>query len=133
MWFDAGGRRIAKAHQQHGYGQPKDAWKQLISRKHFPIEATVPDGYQGPLHPANRVKEIRSAQAEFTRRMRPSGGSPGTRSHPSPLSGRPDTERRPPRLPPQGERGGQQGRATEPAAQQSRCARVRTRRGSRRS
>ncbi|MER7137869.1 DNA methyltransferase [Streptomyces sp. NPDC000341] len=77
MWFDATGRRIAKAHQQHGYGQPKDAWKQLSSHESFPLEAKVPDGYEGPLYQANRVEEMRAAHAEFTRRMRAVGWEPG--------------------------------------------------------
>ncbi|WP_030771613.1 MULTISPECIES: DNA methyltransferase [unclassified Streptomyces] len=77
MWFDATGRRIAKAHQQHGYGQPKDAWKQLSSHENFPLEATVPDGYEGPLYRADRVKEMRAAHAEFTRRLRAAGWEPG--------------------------------------------------------
>ncbi|MCX5375848.1 DNA methyltransferase [Streptomyces sp. NBC_00091] len=77
MWFDATGRRIAKAHQQHGYGQPKDAWKQLSSHENFPLEATVPDGYEGPLYRANRVEEMRAAHAEFTRRLRAAGWEPG--------------------------------------------------------
>ncbi|MEV6696559.1 DNA methyltransferase [Streptomyces sp. NPDC051453] len=77
MWFDATGRRIAKAHQQHGYGQPKDAWKQLSSHEDFPLEANVPDGYEGPLYRADRVKEMRAAHAEFTRRMRAAGWEPG--------------------------------------------------------
>ncbi|MER7918130.1 MULTISPECIES: DNA methyltransferase [unclassified Streptomyces] len=77
MWFDATGRRIAKAHQQHGYGQPKDAWKQLSSHEGFPLEANVPDGYEGPLYRAKRVEEMRAAHAEFTRRMRAAGWEPG--------------------------------------------------------
>ncbi|MFD6759660.1 Eco57I restriction-modification methylase domain-containing protein [Streptomyces roseolus] len=77
MWFDATGRRIAKAHQQHGYGQPKDAWKQLSAHEDFPLEANVPDGYEGPLYRADRVKEMRAAHAEFTRRMRAAGWEPG--------------------------------------------------------
>ncbi|MEV4874751.1 Eco57I restriction-modification methylase domain-containing protein [Streptomyces cyaneofuscatus] len=77
MWFDAAGRRIAKAHQQHGYGQPKDAWKHLSSHEDFPLEANVPDGYEKPLYRANRVKEMRAAHAEFTRRMRAVGWEPG--------------------------------------------------------
>ncbi|MFJ9479693.1 Eco57I restriction-modification methylase domain-containing protein [Streptomyces mirabilis] len=77
MWFDATGRRIAKAHQQHGYGQPKEAWKQLSSHENFPLEAKVPDGYEGPLYRADRVKEMRAAHAEFTRRMRAAGWEPG--------------------------------------------------------
>ncbi|MGW8985401.1 Eco57I restriction-modification methylase domain-containing protein [Streptomyces parvus] len=77
MWFDASGRRIAKAHQQHGYGQPKEAWKQLSSHEYFPLEANVPDGYEGPLYRTNRVEEMRAAHAEFTRRMRAVGWEPG--------------------------------------------------------
>ncbi|MFC8658887.1 Eco57I restriction-modification methylase domain-containing protein [Streptomyces parvus] len=77
MWFDASGRRIAKAHQQHGYGQPKDAWKQLSSHEYFPLKANVPDGYEGPLYRANRVEEMRAAHAEFTRRMRAVGWESG--------------------------------------------------------
>ncbi|MFJ3678182.1 Eco57I restriction-modification methylase domain-containing protein [Streptomyces diastaticus] len=77
MWFDAAGRRIAKAHQQHGYGQPKEAWKQLSAHEHFPLEANVPDGYEGPLYRANRVEEMRAAHAEFTRRVRAVGWEPG--------------------------------------------------------
>ncbi|WP_371534990.1 class I SAM-dependent DNA methyltransferase [Streptomyces sp. NBC_00466] len=83
MWFDANGRRIAKAHQQHGYGQPKDAWKQLGAHEHFPLEANVPDGYEGPLYRANRVKEMRAAHAEFTRRMRAVGWEPGDTESPA--------------------------------------------------
>ncbi|KJY47276.1 hypothetical protein VR46_04450 [Streptomyces sp. NRRL S-444] len=83
MWFDATGRRIAKAHQQHGYGQPKDAWKQLSSHENFPLEANVPDGYEGPLYRANRVKEMRAAHAEFTRRLRAAGWEPGDTEPPA--------------------------------------------------
>ncbi|KOV62892.1 hypothetical protein ADK64_22545 [Streptomyces sp. MMG1121] len=77
MWFDASGRRIAKSHQVHGYGQPKDAWQQLSSHADFPLEANLPDGYEGPLYRADRVKEMRVAHAEFTRRMRAVGWEPG--------------------------------------------------------
>ncbi|MFF4664208.1 Eco57I restriction-modification methylase domain-containing protein [Streptomyces sp. NPDC001282] len=77
MWFDAEGRRIAKAHQQHGYGQPKEAWKQLSKPEAFPNEYAVPDGYTGPLYRANRKVEMRAAHAEFTRRMREVGWEPG--------------------------------------------------------
>ncbi|MGW2782301.1 Eco57I restriction-modification methylase domain-containing protein [Streptomyces populi] len=70
MWFDATGRRIAKAHQQHGYGQSKDAWKKLSSHEAFPEEYTLPDGYTDPLYRAHRKKEMKAAHAEFTRRMR---------------------------------------------------------------
>ncbi|KAB2590162.1 Eco57I restriction-modification methylase domain-containing protein [Streptomyces arboris] len=83
MWFDATGRRIAKAHQQHGYGQPKDAWKQLSSHEDFPLDANVPDGYEGPLYRANRVEEMRAAHAEFTRRMRAVGWEPGDTEPPA--------------------------------------------------
>ncbi|MFF0535090.1 Eco57I restriction-modification methylase domain-containing protein [Streptomyces coelicoflavus] len=69
MWFDATGRRIAKAHQQYGYGQPKEAWKQLSKPEGFPEEHAVPDGYTGPLYRADRKAEMRAAHAEFTRRM----------------------------------------------------------------
>jgi hypothetical protein len=77
MWFDATGRRIAKAHQQYGYGQPKDAWKQLSSPEGFPNEYKVPDGYTGPLYRAHRKEEMRAAHAEFTRRLRAAGWEPG--------------------------------------------------------
>lgn len=77
MWFDATGRRIAKAHQQHGYGQPKDAWKQLSKPEAFPEEYAVPDGYTDPLYRANRKAEMRAAHAEFTRRLREAGWEPG--------------------------------------------------------
>ncbi|MDN3020606.1 DNA methyltransferase [Streptomyces sp. S.PB5] len=73
MWFDATGRRIAKAHQQHGYGQPKDAWKELSSHEDFPETANVPSGYTGPLYRADRKKEMRAAHAEFTRRLNEAG------------------------------------------------------------
>ncbi|QNE74331.1 class I SAM-dependent DNA methyltransferase [Streptomyces finlayi] len=77
MWFDAAGRRIAKAHQQYGYGQSKEAWKQLSKPEAFPIEHEVPDGYTAPLHRANRKEEMNAAHAEFTRRMRAVGWEPG--------------------------------------------------------
>ncbi|WP_405790966.1 class I SAM-dependent DNA methyltransferase [Streptomyces sp. NBC_00029] len=83
MWFDATGRRITKAHQVHGYGQPKDAWKQLSSHENFPLEANVPDGYEGPLYRADRVKEMRAAHAEFTRRLRAAGWEPGDTEPPA--------------------------------------------------
>ncbi|WP_217142541.1 Eco57I restriction-modification methylase domain-containing protein [Streptomyces sp. AC627_RSS907] len=69
MWFDVTGRRIAKAHQQYGYGQPKKAWKQLSKPEGFPEEYAVPDGYTGPLYRADRKAEMRAAHAEFKRRM----------------------------------------------------------------
>ncbi|MCQ9182896.1 class I SAM-dependent DNA methyltransferase [Streptomyces sp. IBSBF 2953] len=69
MWFDATGRRIAKAHQQHGYGQPKDAWKKLSSHDEFPTAYTLPDGYTDPLYQARRKVEMKAAHAEFTRRL----------------------------------------------------------------
>lgn len=77
MWFDATGRHIAKAHQQHGYGQPKEAWKQLSSPEGFPEEHKVPDGYTGPLYRAHRKAEMRVAHAEFTRRLRAAGWESG--------------------------------------------------------
>ncbi|MFI0895902.1 Eco57I restriction-modification methylase domain-containing protein [Streptomyces sp. NPDC020983] len=77
MWFDATGRRIAKAHQQFGYGQPKDAWKQLSSPEGFPVEYKVPDGYADPLYRAHRKDEMKAAHAEFTRRLRAAGWEPG--------------------------------------------------------
>ncbi|MYT16625.1 hypothetical protein YWIDRAFT_06177 [Streptomyces sp. SceaMP-e96] len=77
MWFDAAGRRIAKAHQQYGYGQPKGAWKELSSAEGFPNEYKVPDGYTGPLYRAHRKDEMRAAHAEFTRRLREAGWEPG--------------------------------------------------------
>ncbi|MEU8593773.1 Eco57I restriction-modification methylase domain-containing protein [Streptomyces anulatus] len=82
MWFDATGRRIAKAHQQHGYGQPKDAWKELSSHENFPEEATVPEGYTDSLYRANRRREMRAAHAEFTRRLRAAGWEPGDTTGP---------------------------------------------------
>lgn len=77
MWFDATGRRIAKAHQQHGYGQPKDAWKELSAPAGFPEEYKVPTGYTGPLYRAHRRAEMRVAHEEFTRRLRAAGWEPG--------------------------------------------------------
>ncbi|MEU6931015.1 DNA methyltransferase [Streptomyces sp. NPDC046374] len=77
MWFDAKGRRIAKAHQQYGYGQPKEAWKQLSKPEAFPEEHEVPDGYTALLYRADRKAEMRAAHAEFTRRMREAGWEPG--------------------------------------------------------
>jgi hypothetical protein len=77
MWFDGSGRRITKAHQVHGYSQPKDAWKQLSSHENFPLEANVPEGYFGPLYRADRKAEMRAAHAEFTRRLRAAGWEPG--------------------------------------------------------
>ncbi|MFF2662067.1 Eco57I restriction-modification methylase domain-containing protein [Kitasatospora sp. NPDC058032] len=90
MWFDAAGRRITKAHQVHGYGQPKDAWKQLISHEDYPREATLPAApthpaplptenweYCAPLRRADREAEMRAAHAEFTRRLRAAGWEPG--------------------------------------------------------
>src|SRR5690606_25730344 len=68
MWFDATGRRIAKAHQQYGYGQPKDAWKQLSKPEAFPEEYAVPDGYTDPLYRANRKAEVQAAHAGLIRR-----------------------------------------------------------------
>ncbi|MFE7935632.1 hypothetical protein ACFU6S_44320, partial [Streptomyces sp. NPDC057456] len=76
-WFDATGRRIAKAHQQHGYGQLKDAWKQLSSHEAFPNDYNVPDGYTDPLYRATRKEEMRAAHAEFTRRLNEVGWEPG--------------------------------------------------------
>ncbi|GAA2963140.1 Eco57I restriction-modification methylase domain-containing protein [Streptomyces enissocaesilis] len=78
MWFDAAGRRIAKAHQAHGFGQPRDAWRQLSAHPDFPEGgANVPEGYTGPLYRANRREELRSAHAEFVRRMAAAGWKPG--------------------------------------------------------
>lgn len=77
MWFDATGRRIAKAHQQHRYGQPKDGWKKLSSPEAFSEERDVPDDYTGPLHRAHRKNEMRAAHEEFTRPLREAGWEPG--------------------------------------------------------
>ncbi|MFZ3560802.1 Eco57I restriction-modification methylase domain-containing protein [Streptomyces sp. BH055] len=82
MWFDATGRRIAKAHQVHGYGQPKEAWKQLSSHPDFPLAGAVPEGYEGPLYRADREAEMRAAHAEFTRRLRAAGWEPGMSAAP---------------------------------------------------
>ncbi|AIA05697.1 Eco57I restriction-modification methylase domain-containing protein [Streptomyces noursei] len=83
MWFDATGRRIAKAHQQHGYGQPKESWKQLSSHKDFPFKGKVPEGYEGPLYGANRVKEMQAAHGEFMRRMQAAGWESGDTEPPN--------------------------------------------------
>ncbi|MFJ6465407.1 Eco57I restriction-modification methylase domain-containing protein [Streptomyces sp. NPDC091387] len=78
MWFDATGRRITKAHQVHGYSQPRDAWKQLSALPDFPEGgANVPEGYTSPLYQANRRTELRAAHAEFVRRMAAVGWVPG--------------------------------------------------------
>lgn len=78
MWFDATGRRIAKAHQAHGHDQPPDAWKQLSAHPDFPEGgANVPEGYTGSLYQADRRKELRAAHAEFVRRMEAAGWKPG--------------------------------------------------------
>ncbi|MEU1789388.1 DNA methyltransferase [Streptomyces sparsogenes] len=85
MWFDATGRRIAKAHQQYGYGQPKGAWKELSSPEAFPDEYKVPDGYTDPLYRAHRKEEMSAAHAEFTRRLREAGWEPGDTRPPGDL------------------------------------------------
>ncbi|MFF3451511.1 Eco57I restriction-modification methylase domain-containing protein [Streptomyces sp. NPDC002667] len=77
MWFDSKGRRIAYAPHAKGFGQAEAAWQQLSSHEDFPLEANVPNGYEGPLYRADRVKEMRAAHAEFTRRMRAVGWEPG--------------------------------------------------------
>ncbi|PTH83836.1 hypothetical protein C9J60_36330 [Streptomyces sp. A244] len=81
MWFDATGRRIAKQHHQHGFDQPKGAWRQLSSHEGFPSECNVPDGYAGPLYRAHRKDEIRAAHAEFSRRLNEIGRSSGDTRH----------------------------------------------------
>ncbi|MGW6864633.1 Eco57I restriction-modification methylase domain-containing protein [Streptomyces sp. NPDC054901] len=81
MWFDADRRRITKAHQVHGYGQPREAWKQLSSHPDFDHGvADVPEGYTAPLYRANRREELRAAHAEFVRRMAAVGWEPGQAS-----------------------------------------------------
>lgn len=88
MWFDATGRRIAKAHQQHGYGQPKDAWKQLSSPDGFPeTDYKLPEGYTDPLYRANRKAEMRAAHAEFTQRLRKAGWEPSDTRQPDRTKG----------------------------------------------
>ncbi|AZS74589.1 hypothetical protein DDE74_29830 [Streptomyces lydicus] len=77
MWFDATGRRIGKAYQQYGYGQPKEAWKELSSPEGFPNEYKVPTGYASPLYRAHRKEEMRAAHVEFTRRLREADWEPG--------------------------------------------------------
>ncbi|MFE9723047.1 hypothetical protein ACFYQ5_05495 [Streptomyces sp. NPDC005794] len=83
LWFDAAGRRIAKAHHQHGYGQPKDAWKALSSQEGYPETVDELPGYDGPLYPADRRSEMRAAHKEFTRRLRAAGWEPGGATGPS--------------------------------------------------
>ncbi|MFG3141841.1 Eco57I restriction-modification methylase domain-containing protein [Streptomyces sp. NPDC048211] len=87
MWFDAAGRRIAKAHQQYGFGQAKEAWKQLSKPEAFPVEHEVPDGYTAPLYRARRKDEMKAAHAEFTRRMRAVGWEPGDTKAPGGAGG----------------------------------------------
>ncbi|MFF4230374.1 Eco57I restriction-modification methylase domain-containing protein [Streptomyces sp. NPDC001820] len=90
MWFNADGRRIAKAHQVHGYGQLKDAWKELSAHEDFPEGgANIPEGYTGPLYRANRRTELRAAHAEFERRMAVVGWKPGQTKPPTPSTGDP--------------------------------------------
>ncbi|GGX48094.1 Eco57I restriction-modification methylase domain-containing protein [Streptomyces noursei] len=89
MWFDADGRRIAKAHQVHGYGQPREAWKQLSSHPDFDHGvANVPEGYTAPLYRANRRKELRAAHADFVRRMAAVDWKPGQTSPSDPAGDR---------------------------------------------
>lgn len=79
LFSDAAGRRIAKAHQQHGYAQPKGAWKELSSPEAFPEEYEVPNGYTDPLYRAHRKDEMRAATPSSPGVCARPVGSPVTR------------------------------------------------------
>ncbi|MFE9646439.1 Eco57I restriction-modification methylase domain-containing protein [Streptomyces sp. NPDC006365] len=67
-WFDGKGRKIARNHNTHGYGQTKENYEQFLAfQKKERTEP--PEGYAEPFYKADREKEMRAAHAYFEARL----------------------------------------------------------------
>ncbi|MEW2423125.1 class I SAM-dependent DNA methyltransferase [Streptomyces nigra] len=69
MYFDANGRKIARNHNTHGYGQAKDAYPALLAHLESPGTTPPPEGYEPPFYKADREAEMRGAHAYFQARL----------------------------------------------------------------
>ncbi|WP_406468320.1 class I SAM-dependent DNA methyltransferase [Streptomyces sp. NBC_01594] len=69
MYFDAKGRKIAKAFHAQGVGQAKTDYVDLVSHLERPESTVPPEGYTSPFYKANREAEMRAVHAHFQARL----------------------------------------------------------------
>ncbi|WP_081240837.1 restriction endonuclease [Streptomyces viridosporus] len=69
MYFDAKGRKIAKAFHTQGVSQAKTDYVNLIAHLESPKATPPPEGYTSPFYKANREAEMRAAHAHFQARL----------------------------------------------------------------
>ncbi|WP_028961373.1 hypothetical protein [Streptomyces sp. UNC401CLCol] len=69
MYFDANGRKIARAFHAQGVGQAKDTYRELICHLENPATTLPPAGYTAPFYKADRDAEMRAAHAHFKARL----------------------------------------------------------------
>ena len=68
-YFDAEGRKIAKAFHAQGASQGKNDYKELMAHLESPETTPPPTGYTGPFYKADREAEMRAAHAHFQARL----------------------------------------------------------------
>lgn len=69
MWFDANGRKIAKAHQTAGVKQETGDYELVNRWADEPGSVELPDRYTPPFTRPDREKEMTQAYEEFARRL----------------------------------------------------------------
>ncbi len=69
MYFDANGRKIARAFHAQGVGQAKDTYGKLVRHLENPDTTPPPAGYTAPFYKADREAEMRAAHAHFQARL----------------------------------------------------------------
>ncbi|WP_328563775.1 class I SAM-dependent DNA methyltransferase [Streptomyces coelicoflavus] len=69
MYFDAKGRKIAKAFHAQGVGQAKTDYADLLAHLVSPETTPPPDGYTAPFYKADREAEMCAAHAHFQARL----------------------------------------------------------------
>ncbi|MGY5014734.1 class I SAM-dependent DNA methyltransferase [Streptomyces sp. 900105755] len=69
MFFDANGRKIAKAFHAQGVGQEKETYRSLIAHLEDPESTPPPAGYEAPFYKTDREAEMRAAHAHFQARL----------------------------------------------------------------
>ncbi|MFF5308565.1 class I SAM-dependent DNA methyltransferase [Streptomyces massasporeus] len=69
MYFDATGRKIAKAFHAQGVSQVKTDYAELVAYLENPKTTPPPAGYTAPFYKADREAEMRAAHAHFQSRL----------------------------------------------------------------
>ncbi|MGW5430535.1 class I SAM-dependent DNA methyltransferase [Streptomyces sp. NPDC004059] len=69
MYFDARGRKIAKAFHAQGVNQSRTDYGELVAHLEKPEAVPPPQGYTAPFYKADREAEMRAAHAHFQARL----------------------------------------------------------------